>query len=48
MAETVLSGTHKELNSALQVRNRKEQLRAVHIRTVDCCSLKLRSESLKH
>ena len=41
MAETVLSSTPKELNSALQVRNRKRQPIAVYIHTVDRFSLKL-------
>ena len=41
MAQTVLSGTPKELNSALQVQNRKRQPIAVYIHTVDRFSLKL-------
>ena len=40
MAETVLSGTPKKLNSALQVRNRKRLPIAVYIHTVDRFSLK--------
>ena len=44
MAKTVLSGTHKELNGALQVRNRERLLLAAYIcyiHTLGRYSLKL-------